>query len=116
MIVGIVGSRDFNNFELFEKKILEWEKVNGSINKIVSGGCRGVDKLAELFAKKYKKSVIIHNAEWKKYGRKAGPKRNSLIVADSEHIIAFPSDKSVGTYDTIKKAQNRGIKTTIFKI
>ena len=116
MHVGIVGSRFFNNYQLFEKKILEWEVKNGTITKIISGGCRGTDRLAEIFAKKYGKELFVHNADWNKYGKGAGPKRNTLIVNDANYLIAFPTSNSIGTYDSINKAKNKDIPVTIYNV
>lgn len=106
MIVGIVGSRKYTNYEQFEKILLE---SNIKINKIVSGGATGVDTLAETYAKKYNIPITIYPADWKTYGKKAGPMRNTLIVNDIEYLIALPDKDSVGTYDTINKAKTKGI-------
>ena len=60
MNIGIVGSRIFSNFELF------------NLGNIVSGGAYGTDKLAEIYSKKYNYNIIIHLPEWDKYGKLAG--------------------------------------------
>ena len=113
MKVGIVGYRNFTNYEVLEKNILD---LNLDITTIVSGGCEGTDKLAEQFAKKHNIPTIIHYPDWTMYGSKAGPIRNSKIVNDSEYIIAFVSPKSRGTFDTINKAKKNKIGITIYNI
>lgn len=115
MNLGIVGYRNYNNYEEFESKLLS--KYNPqNISKIISGGCKGTDKLAELFAKKYNIPLIIHHANWSKYGKSAGPIRNKLIVDDSTELVAFLSLDSVGTKITIKYANDKNIPVVIFSI
>jgi len=46
----------------------------------------------------------VFPAEWNKYGNRAGPMRNTLIVAEADYIIGFPSKTGRGTQDTLKKA------------
>ena len=50
-VVGIVGCRKFDDYDLFKQKIIEWINKNGPIDKIVSGGATGADSLAERYAK-----------------------------------------------------------------
>lgn len=116
MKIGIVGSRNFTSEECysFMKKKYEDLYSRMRISNIVSGGGAGADTLAERLAKEYSLPIIIHHAKWGVYGDSAGPKRNSLIVRDSDEIIAFPSADSRGTWDTVNKARKRGIKCSIF--
>ena len=55
-------------------------------------------------------------AEWQRYGKGAGPRRNDNML--NEHpalVIAFHNDlaKSKGTADTVRKAQKRGIAVRV---
>lgn len=81
MSLAIVGSRNFSNYEDLERAVLKvlekWGLSLSDLEKIVSGGALGVDKLAEKFAKKYSIETVIFPADWKK-GRAAGPIRNSF--------------------------------------
>lgn len=115
-IVGIVGCRNYNDYGEFSKKINEWVGVNGKIDIIVSGGCNGVDKLAEIYSKENNISMKIFNADWKTYGKRAGPIRNKQIVDAVNHLIALPSKNSKGTYITIKMADEKKIPITEIKI
>jgi hypothetical protein len=112
-IVGIVGSRNFNDYKLLCTVITNWIKENGSIKKIVSGGCKGADTLAEKYADENKIEFVVHNAEWDKYGKAAGPIRNKKIVDDVTHLIAFPEKISLGTANTIGLAKRKGIPISI---
>jgi len=50
----------------------------------------------------------IFEADWARFGRKAGPLRNTQIVDACDKVLALPSHKGKGTQDTIKKAEKRG--------
>lgn len=101
MKLGIVGYRNYTNYEQF---CIHINKIPG-IAMIISGGCQGADKLAERYALENNIPMIIHKPEWDKYGKSAGPIRNALIVSGSDMIIAFLHKDSKGTKDTIKKAK-----------
>jgi len=113
MRVGIVGYRNFNDYEKFKTFLLQ---IDLKITTIISGGCSGTDTLAEKYANESNIPIIIHYPEWNKYGKSAGPIRNKKIVDDSEFIIAFVSSNSKGTFDTIKKAKEKSIPIQIFYI
>ena len=106
--VGIVGSRDGADYKWFKRQVKsqlkEWD-ISLSEITIVSGGAPGIDSLAEQFADEKDVPIIVFPANWDKYKLAAGPIRNTKIINKITHLIAFPDDKSVGTYDTIRKAQ-----------
>lgn len=114
--VGIVGCRKFKDYDIFKEKIQEWIIENGQINKIISGGASGVDSLAEQYATEFDIELVIHKPDWDKYGNAAGPKRNTLIVNDSDKLIAFPSKSSKGTWDSVRKAKKVNKEVTIYNI
>ena len=117
MNIGIVGTRTFNNFELFENYINNFiSEKDYTINNIISGGAYGADKLAEIYAKKYGYKMIIHYPEWDKYGKSAGYIRNKLIINDSDIIIAFWDNKSKGTKLSIDLAKKYNKKFIIINI
>ena len=115
MSLAIVGSRNFSNYSLLEKKVLEFI-TDKKITTIVSGGAKGADHLAELFARAQNLELHIFLPDWKKYDLLAGPVRNSQIIEISDYLIAFPSRTGRGTQDSIKKAQRKGIPVMIHYI
>ena len=109
--IAIVGSRNWRDWDKFkvciEQIFDEWGVDKPDM--IISGGASGVDAMAERFAwVKYDMVPVVFKADWNKHGTKAGPIRNSLIVKECTHVIAFPSRKGKGTQDTIKKAISSG--------
>lgn len=103
MNLGIVGSRDFDNYLIFCDKVDAVRETHPEIDTIVSGGARGADSYAEKYAHENGLNLIVHQADWNKYGRAAGFKRNQLIWDDSDVIIAFWDGESKGTKHTIDK-------------
>lgn len=107
--VAIVGSRSFNDYDVFKmgvkSAINDWGLTLDSV-VIVSGGARGADTLAKRFALESNLSMIVFEADWTKYGRSAGPIRNKQIVNEADFVIAFPSASgSPGTKSTIGLAK-----------
>lgn len=75
---------------------------------IVQGGARGADFLAKEWAIKNDVPQEEYLAEWSKYGRRAGPMRNSKMLAtEPDLVIAFPGGR--GTADTMGKARKMNI-------
>jgi hypothetical protein len=106
MNLGIVGSRDFNDYEKLKKEILTLYKID-NIKCIVSGGASGADKLGERFAEEFKLEKRIFYPDWNKYGKRAGFIRNKDIVENSDKLIAFWDSKSKGTKLTIDLAKEK---------
>ena len=117
MKLGIVGYRNYNNYEEFKQVINYIITLYQKPEIIISGGHTdkygntkpGTDTLAWLYANEYKIPIIEHEASWKMYGRAAGPIRNKLIINDSSILVAFVSPSSVGTLNSITLAEDKGI-------
>jgi len=113
MKVGIVGSREFKNYELFSDIMKQYLS---DISWVVSGGAPGADSLAEKWANENKKMLTIYPADWFNLGKKAGYIRNTGIVKNSDMIIAFWDGKSKGTKHTIGLAQKMGKECKIINV
>ena len=112
-MLGIVGSRKYNDYNTIETFIAT---LNLTITGIVSGGATGVDSLAEQYAKKHNLPLTVFKANWSAEGKAAGPNRNTKIVNECTALVAFPDADSVGTYDTIRKAEKKGIPVFVYKV
>jgi hypothetical protein len=110
MQLAVVGSRHFSNYSLFE------EEMNKYLQDIISGGSSGADTLAERYALENKIKVKVFHADWQKYGRRAGPIRNTLIVENATHGIAFLANDSKGTCDKINKLNANSISVHIVNV
>ncbi len=108
MKVAIIGSRSINiNIEKYIPK---------NATTIISGGAKGVDRLAETYADENNINKIIFKPEYSKYGKQAPLLRNRLIVQNADIIIAIWDGKSSGTQFTIEYAKKIGKIIKVFKI
>lgn len=107
--VAIIGSRDFVDYDFLKKNVDEIiNRIGQSITLVVSGGAKGADSLAERYADEKKIEKKIIEADWEKYGKKAGILRNTSIINNSDIVIAFWDYNSHGTKDSINKAKQKG--------
>ncbi len=115
--IAIVGSRDFNNFDVFKDKLEPiLSKLMARIDNIVSGGAKGTDSMAEKYAIDNNLSTIIYKPDWEKHGNSAGIIRNRTIIKSSDLIIAFLIKNSRGTSNSIKVAKELKKEIVVFEI
>jgi hypothetical protein len=100
MKVAVVGSRNFQDYDLLKQILAEYE-----ITEIVSGGAKGADSLGEKYAKEHNLPIEIFKPDWKRLGRGAGPARNKTIVENADFVIAFWDGVSKGTQSSINIAK-----------
>jgi len=136
VILGVIGSRTFKNKNRGFFELDEFRKTHNVI-RIVSGvseddeSDKGADTIGRDYAKEKKIKYTGFPADWsdmsepcrrkvnqygKEYNALAGFKRNTNIVDESTHIIAFWDGKSPGTKDSIEKAKDKGKKIKIVSI
>lgn len=72
--------------------------------------------MTEKFAKEFNIPTLIYKPEYNLYHDKAPLLRNTTIVENSTHLIAFPSVNGRGTQDTIKKAIDKNIPIKVLYI
>ena len=130
MIVGIVGSRKYEN----KKKIKDFIfKLKKNFNNIVicSGGClEGADKYAKKYAiefecsyKEFNPAHTVYNlysaCRENYYGKKYNVRyyflRNAMLAKYCDIVVGFiqEGDDSNGTNYTLKEAKKNGKKTLI---
>lgn len=142
MNIAIIGSRTFNDYEYLKKCMKEVLSKEFSVghNKIdaesicditiVSGGAKGADNLGKIYSKDHDFGYIEHEAKWKDlsgsdvrprtnqygqiYNANAGHIRNTLIINDSDIIVAFHNG-SPGTANSLRKARQANKKIYEFK-
>lgn len=109
--VLVCGGRDFadetrvfNGLEYFD------QSCDGPITKLIHGGAQGADALAAEWASKSNVPAQCFAANWRKYGKRAGPLRNQRMLDEGkpDFVLAFPGGK--GTADMIRRAEDRLIR------
>ena len=79
------------------------------ITEVVCGGAKGVDSLGKQWAEEHQVPVTMFPANWEKYGKSAGPKRNQEMAEYAEALIAVWDGKSRGTKSMIDLAVERDL-------
>ena len=111
---GIVGYRYFTDKKRFDSELKAVALKYGLPDCVVSGGATGADTLAREWAASEKLAFIEHPP--KSHTARDLLARNTLIVQDSDLIIAFLSTRSRGTLNTIEKARRAGKEVLIIHI
>jgi hypothetical protein len=84
--------------------------------EIISGGARGADRVAEVWAKTNSVPITVFTANWNKYGRRAGILRNNqMLDTNPDLVLAFWDGVSTGTKYTINEARKRGMKVEVIR-
>lgn len=118
--VIVAGGREFNDYVLLraELNMLIAPGVFDRTVEIVSGAARGTDQLGERYAKEYGlgiKRFPVTNADWKKWGKSAGPIRNEQMAKYATHCVCFWDGASRGTNNMIELAKKHNLKLEIVK-
>lgn len=90
--VIVAGSRNYTNFEKVEYELMMYFKANKLHRadvEIVSGTARGADQLGERFAEKYGLKLTKFPADWDKYGKSAGYRRNAEMAKYADTLICL---------------------------
>jgi len=112
--VLVCGGRDFDHEAIVWDILSSWKdyyiKWDAPWTTIISGGARGADTHAESWAYDNELSRDIYYAEWGKYGKSAGYKRNAQMLEEGEPdlVIAFPGGR--GTAGMVKLAEDAGVE------
>jgi hypothetical protein len=85
-----------------------------TITEVVSGAARGADQMGEEWARSNGIPITRFPAEWEKYGKGAGHKRNAQMGEYAKQanggLIAVWHEGSRGTSNMIKQAVKLGLK------
>ena len=107
----VCGGRDYSDLEHLNQTLnscLKWWKLSF----IITGGAKGADSLAHLWAKQKKLTTHVMYADWDKYGKAAGMIRNkAMLQQEPDVVIAFAG--GVGTEGMITIARKAGVPVFI---
>ncbi len=99
--VIIAGTRSLVDAALVEDAMSKFQQDGYTPTEIVSGGASGVDKLGEEWARRYHIPVRVFAADWNRYGRSAGPRRNETMALYADALVAIWQGDSPGTRNMI---------------
>jgi len=105
----VAGGRDINDYDIISRAVnkgLESFPIpDYEETMIVSGGAKGVDDVAIDIAQNWAMHYTVFEANWKKYGRSAGPIRNKDMAEYGTHLILIWDGKSKGSANMKSQAQ-----------
>lgn len=113
----ICGGRDYKDQSQFNWCMDHLIKDRGLPTKIIHGNARGADTLAAEWAERMNLEVQAFPADWDAHGVFAGPQRNQKMLDEGkpELVVAFPTKKSTGTWDMVRKAKKVGVETMTYQ-
>lgn len=104
MNIIVAGSRDFRNYSQLKTELdlflLDYTDIH-----IVCGEARGADALGRRYAIEHSYPVLSFPAEWDKYGKAAGARRNLEMAKVADALIVFWDGLSKGTQNMIGQMQ-----------
>ena len=109
----IAGSRTITDMAIVEYAI---QQSGFEINEVVSGGAKGVDILAQQWAKAHDIPLKVFMAKWDIHGKSAGPIRNQEMADYADQLIAIWDGASNGTRHMIDCANRKGIRVSVTTI
>lgn len=111
----IAGSRSFDDYELLTEQLDEI-CAKYDITEIVSGTARGADTMGELYAIAHDIPVKRFPADWNRYGKSAGYRRNEQMAQYADACICFSVDNSRGTEHMINLSKQYRLKLRVVRI
>ena len=115
MRIVVAGSREYKDYDVVKGFIdtCICELQNHKEIIILSGGARGADMLGLRYAAENNLKTQMYRADWKRYGRAAGPKRNEQMAKECDVVICFWDGKSHGTKSMLDYAQKYNRKVYV---
>ena len=101
----ICGSRSITSPDAVANAITEFGLTP---DLVISGGARGVDSSAEVWAKRNGVPCEVIKPDWETHGKSAGVKRNIVMVDKCDAVLAIWDGDSRGTKFTIDYGTKSG--------
>lgn len=112
----VAGGRDFSDYPMLEAALDQAlsEKIEaGEVIEIVSGDARGADSLGVQYANKRGLAVKHFPADWNRFGKSAGYKRNAQMADYADALYAFWDGKSKGTAHMIELSRQKALQVRV---
>lgn len=112
MKVLVCGSRSISDPALVSQAV---SQSGMTPTHIISGGARGVDRLAVEYAASHGIEFTEYLADWDRYGKRAGFMRNCVMVGTADAVIAVWDGVSAGTKHSIDYATSQGKQVFVLR-
>lgn len=105
----IAGSRYITDYKLLETTLQDIV-IKYNITEIVSGHASGVDSLGERYAREHNIPIKLFPADWKTYGKSAGPIRNKQMALYADALVVIRYADSRGSANMLSLAKQHGLR------
>jgi hypothetical protein len=107
----VCGGRDYSDYWTVHEVLDGFHKAT-PVTCLIEGGALGADRFARVWAERNGVPVQTFNANWERYGKRAGPMRNWDMLMDGkpDRVIAFPGTS--GTANMVYQANVAGVPVT----
>jgi hypothetical protein len=91
------------------------DRLKSGIDLLIHGDASGIDTASGEWAEANGVNYCKVPAIWGHYGKSAGMIRNRAMIdlLEPDHVLAFPSDNSIGTWGCVRYAAQQGIEHTV---
>lgn len=124
-VIAVIGSREWPQSHQVRKFIATlpqdtvivtggWWNRESTVNPVVSP-TRGVDRWAAEAAKDRGLTVVLVAADYDKYSKYAGIRRNPVTVGLANRVVAFWDGVSNGTRNSLDEAKKLGKPVEIIR-
>ena len=108
----IAGSRTFTDYQLLCQTLAP---ERHRITQVLMGGARGADQLGYRWAWKHAIKHQLFRADWERFGKSAGVRRNYQMAQAGDVLIAFWDGQSPGTRHMIMCMQQLGKPVVVIR-
>ena len=109
----VAGSRSFSDFDRLAADLDRLLVRRFPDVEIVSGGAAGADALAERYARSRGLAFRAFPADWRRWGKLAGPIRNRQMADYGSAAVVYWDGRSRGTADMISSASAAGLRVVV---
>ena len=108
----IAGSRTFTDYQML-CQVLAPDRPR--IAQVITGGARGADQLGYRWAWKHAIKHQLFRADWERFGKSAGVRRNHQMAQAGDILLAFWDGRSAGTHHMISCMQQLGKPVVVIR-
>lgn len=108
MRVLVCGGRNFEDSEMLDM-VLDEVHAETPITLVIQGLQSGADTLAARWADRHHIPCDGYRAEWRRYGKPAGPIRNTRMLTEGEPDLVIAAPGGSGTADMVNQARRANV-------
>ena len=109
----VAGSRTFQDYALLASVLGQHRH---HITELLHGGARGADRLAFRWAVRHHVHSHCFAADWERFGKAAGVRRNHQMARAGDVLVAFHVHNSPGTAHMIACMRALGKPVVVIRV